>query len=199
MAEVLGTWAGLDRRVGAVRRWLLDKPEMEPEALAKVRARLERVLATLVADGRVWIERPRVVDDLRALLAEIDRRAALPRKSGHAPALGRMPGGPGRDLLSPALAAAQALAGLGTVRVSGRASTLTSAERPQLAHDAVTMRTPFWRMLASVIGGPGLLRMVPVAHQELTHKRRWAAHQLFPGRDGVPQYSSRRGCSSPTG
>jgi hypothetical protein len=78
MAEVLGTWAGLDRRVGAVRRWLLDKPEMEPEALAEVRARLERVLATLVADGRVRIERPRAVDDLRSLLAEIDRRAALP-------------------------------------------------------------------------------------------------------------------------
>jgi hypothetical protein len=78
MAEVLGTWAGLDRRVGAVRRWLLDKPAMEPEALAEVRARLERVLATLVADGRVRIERPRVVDDLRGLLAEIDRRAALP-------------------------------------------------------------------------------------------------------------------------
>ena len=82
MAEVLGTWAGLDRRVGAVRRWLLDKPEMEPEALAKVRARLERVLATLVADGRVRIERPRVVDDLRGLLAEIDRRAALPGSLG---------------------------------------------------------------------------------------------------------------------
>jgi hypothetical protein len=78
MAEVLGTWAGLDRRVGPVRRWLLDKPEMEPEALAEVRARLERVLATLVAGGRVRIERPRMVDDLRGLLAEIDRRAASP-------------------------------------------------------------------------------------------------------------------------
>ena len=77
MAEVLGTWAGLDRRVGAVRRWLLDKPEMEPEALAEVRARLERVLATLVADGRVWVERPDVVVDLHALLAEIDRRRAV--------------------------------------------------------------------------------------------------------------------------
>jgi hypothetical protein len=82
MAEVLGTWAGLDRRVGAVRRWLLDKPEMEPEALAEVRARLERVLATLVADGCVRIERPHVVDDLRGLLAEIDRRAALPGSLG---------------------------------------------------------------------------------------------------------------------
>ena len=51
MGEFLGTWAGLDRRIGAVRRWLLDKPEMEPEALAEVRARLERVLATLVARG----------------------------------------------------------------------------------------------------------------------------------------------------
>jgi hypothetical protein len=36
---------------------------------------------------------------------------------------------------------------------------LTSTERPQLAHDAVTMRTPFKRMLARVIGGPGLLRI----------------------------------------
>ena len=78
MVEVLGTWAGFDRRVDALRRRLLDKPEMEPEALAEIGARLERVLATLVADGRVWIERPRVVDDLRALLAEIDRRAGPP-------------------------------------------------------------------------------------------------------------------------
>jgi hypothetical protein len=76
MAEVLGTWAGFDRRVGALRRKLLDKPEMEPEALAEVRARLERVIERLVADGRVWIERPRVVEDLRALLAEIDRRCS---------------------------------------------------------------------------------------------------------------------------
>ena len=75
MAEVLGTWAGFDRRVGALRRKLIDKPEMEPKALAEVRARLERVLATLVADGRVRIERPHVVEDLRALLAEIDPRA----------------------------------------------------------------------------------------------------------------------------
>ena len=42
----------------------------------------------------------------------------------------------------------------------GQASTLTSAERPQSAHEAVTARTPFWRMLASLMGGPGLLRMV---------------------------------------
>ena len=48
----------------------------------------------------------------------------------------------------------------GTVRVSGRRSTLTSAERPQFAHDALTERTPFKRMLARVMGGPGLLRMV---------------------------------------
>jgi hypothetical protein len=77
MAEVLGTWAGLDRKVGAVRRWLLDKPEMEREALAQVRARLEGVLERLVDDGRVWLERPRLVEDLRGLLAEIDRRWAL--------------------------------------------------------------------------------------------------------------------------
>jgi hypothetical protein len=77
MAEVLGTWAGLDRRLGAVQRWLRDKPEMEREALAEVRARLERVIKRLVADGRVWLERPRVVEDLRGLLAEIDERRAL--------------------------------------------------------------------------------------------------------------------------
>ena len=76
MVEVLGTWAGLDRRVGAVRRSLLDKPGMEPEVLAQVRARLEGVLKRLVADGRVWVE-PDVVVELYALLAEIDRRAAL--------------------------------------------------------------------------------------------------------------------------
>jgi hypothetical protein len=32
---------------------------------------------------------------------------------------------------------------------------LTSAERPQLAHDAVSMRTPLARMLARVMDGPG--------------------------------------------
>jgi hypothetical protein len=77
MAEVLGTWEGVERRVGAIRRRLMDKPGMDLEVLAKVRARLERVLEQLVADGRVWIERPDVTVDLHALLAEIDRRAAL--------------------------------------------------------------------------------------------------------------------------
>ena len=33
--------------------------------------------------------------------------------------------------------------------------------------------------------------------QEVTHNRRWAAHQLFPSTDGFPQYNNRRGCSSP--
>jgi hypothetical protein len=47
----------------------------------------------------------------------------------------------------------------GTVTVSGRASTLTSASRLQASQVAVTARTPFSRMLARVIGGPGLLRM----------------------------------------
>jgi len=45
----------------------------------------------------------------------------------------------------------------GTVTVSGSASKLTSASRPQASHVAVTARTPFWRMLAKVMGGPGLL------------------------------------------
>jgi hypothetical protein len=77
MAEVLGTWEGVERQIGAVRRKLLDKPGIDSNFLAQVRARLERVLATMVADGRVWVERPSVMVDLHALLAEIDRRAAL--------------------------------------------------------------------------------------------------------------------------
>ena len=67
-------------------------------------------------------------------------------------ASGRVPGGPGRYRLAAAAAASEAFAGLGTARVSGKASTLTSAERPQLAQVAVTARTPFWRMLVSDIG-----------------------------------------------
>jgi hypothetical protein len=77
MAEVLGAWEGVERQIGAVRRRLLDKPGMDSNLLAEVRARLERVLGQLVADGRVWVERPDVVVDLHGLLAEIDRRAAL--------------------------------------------------------------------------------------------------------------------------
>ena len=48
---------------------------------------------------------------------------------------------------------------LGTVIVSGSLSTLTSASRPQASQVAVTMRTPFWRMFISVIGGPKLFRI----------------------------------------
>jgi hypothetical protein len=77
MAEVLGAWEGVERQIGAVRRRLLDKPGMDSNLLAEVRARLERVLGQLIADGRVWVERPDVVVDLHGLLAEIDRRAAL--------------------------------------------------------------------------------------------------------------------------
>ena len=48
----------------------------------------------------------------------------------------------------------------GTVVVSGKLSTLTSPRRGcRLRHVAVTMRTPFKRMLARVIGGPGGARM----------------------------------------
>jgi hypothetical protein len=101
MVEVLGTWAGLDRTLGALRRKLIDRPGMEPEALAEVRARLERVLATLVADGRVRLERPRVVEDLRALLAEIDRRADARPGGRSAISTKRVGGGPCRQLTSP--------------------------------------------------------------------------------------------------
>jgi len=50
--------------------------------------------------------------------------------------------------------ASQVLRRRWTVRVSGRASALTSASRPQASHVAVTARTPFARMLARVMGGP---------------------------------------------
>ena len=57
---------------------------------------------------------------------------------GHALTSGLVPRGPGRDRLAAAAAAAKPPAGLGTVRVSGSRSTLTSAERPQFAQVAVT-------------------------------------------------------------
>jgi hypothetical protein len=46
----------------------------------------------------------------------------------------------------------------GTNVVSGNASTFTSALCPQASHAAMTARTPFSRMFASVIGGPKFLR-----------------------------------------
>ena len=60
MAEVLGTWEGLERQVGAIRRKLLDQPGLEPEVLAQVRARLEGVLSSWLRtavyelSGPVW-------------------------------------------------------------------------------------------------------------------------------------------------
>ena len=61
---------------------------------------------------------------------------------------------------------------LGTVTVEGRASTLTSASRPQASHVAVTARTPFLRMFANVMGGPGLLRRVASPGKFLARNRR---------------------------
>ena len=112
---------------------------MEPEALAEVRARLERVLATLVADGRVpGLSSPRAVDDLRGLLAEIDRRAALPGSQGrhdvasrYAKRVGSRSSWPRTGCSvsrRPALGDGQGFA--------GNRSTSISAERPQ-------MRTPY--------------------------------------------------------
>jgi hypothetical protein len=68
----------------------------------------------------------------------------------------------GRDPLPAARAATEAFAGFWNGEDFGHRSTLTSAERPQLAQVAVTARTPLARMLARVIGGPGLLGMVTV-------------------------------------
>jgi hypothetical protein len=48
----------------------------------------------------------------------------------------------------------------GTKVVSGRASTLTSADRLQVWQVAITARTPFSRMFRSDIGGPGLVLIV---------------------------------------
>jgi hypothetical protein len=72
-------------------------------------------------------------------------------------------------VLPPQLPQRRRLPASGTVRVSGRASTLTSALWPQAWHEAVTSRTPLARMLARVIGGPGLERMsgAPIARVQL--------------------------------
>jgi hypothetical protein len=60
----------------------------------------------------------------------------------------------------------------GTAVVSGSASTLTSAERLQASHVAITARTPFWRMFAKLMRGPGLLLMVAPAGRFLARNRR---------------------------
>jgi uncharacterized protein with von Willebrand factor type A (vWA) domain len=62
MAEVLGTWEGVERQVGAIRRRLMDKPEMDLEVLAKVRARLEGVLGQ-AGCGRPCMGRAARCDD----------------------------------------------------------------------------------------------------------------------------------------
>ena len=140
-------------RVGAVRRWLLDKPEMEPEALAEVRARLERVLATLVAEAvcglsvRMWL----------MICVVCWRRSIGVRRCPEVwdgPALGRMPGGPGRDGLSPALAAAEALAGLRDCQGLGQ-------QRRPSGRNSRTMRWPSDAVLAHVGQRHGL----EAAHQ----------------------------------
>ena len=59
----------------------------------------------------------------------------------------------------------------GTVTASGRASTLTSALWPQASQAALTARTPFARMFARVMGGPGLLRMVQVESRRIARAR----------------------------
>jgi hypothetical protein len=52
----------------------------------------------------------------------------------------------------PALTASKPSTRLGDKRRLRQGSTPTSAARPQASHVAMTARTPFWRMLASVIG-----------------------------------------------
>jgi hypothetical protein len=49
----------------------------------------------------------------------------------------------------------------GTTTVSAKASTFTSAACPQASHLTITARTPFSRMLASVIRGPAGARALP--------------------------------------
>jgi hypothetical protein len=80
----------------------------------------------------------------------------------------------------------------GTVRVSGKASTLTSADRPQLAQVAVTARTPFKRMLARVIGGPGFERVVIALADYLTQPEEEARKASAPQSQPQSQPHSRR-------
>src|SRR5271155_4129544 len=63
------------------------------------------------------------------------------------------------DLLAAALAAAEASGDLRHVPVFGQGVDAHVGLVLQASHVAVTMRTPFWRMLARVIGGPGWERM----------------------------------------
>jgi hypothetical protein len=73
----------------------------------------------------------------------------------------RMPSGLVDIVLPPQLLQQSRLPASKTVRVSDSRSTLTSAERPQLAHDAMTVRMPFKRMFASVIGSKPRIRVHP--------------------------------------
>ena len=70
-----------------------------------------------------------------------------------------MPCGSGVDQLAAALAAAEASGDLRHVHVFGQGVDAHVGLWLQASHCAVTARTPFWRMLARVIGGPGLLLM----------------------------------------
>jgi hypothetical protein len=55
----------------------------------------------------------------------------------------------------------------GATMVSASASTFTSATWPQASHLAMTARAPFWRMFASVIGGP---KFLPRALAIMSHR-----------------------------
>jgi hypothetical protein len=104
----------------------------------------------------------RIVQDVLRL-SDVLQRLSRP-KVRNANASGRMPCGPGRYRL-PAAPAAPCWPAFATVMVSGRASTLTSASRPQASHVAVTARTPHvsqghWR--------PGIAPHRPATHPNVS-------------------------------
>jgi hypothetical protein len=65
----------------------------------------------------------------------------------------------------------------GTTIVAGSASTLTSAMCPQVSHVAITLQTPFWRMFASVMGGPNILL---TRQGDRTEREPWQLLRLSP-------------------
>jgi hypothetical protein len=74
-----------------------------------------------------------------------------------------MPCGPGQDALPATPAAAEPQAGLGHVQALRQGVYVDVGLVGAGLAVAMTARTPFSRMLAKVIGGPGLLRMACAA------------------------------------
>ena len=72
-----------------------------------------------------------------------------------------MPSGAGRDRITAAVAAAEPFADLGDRQGLRQQIDVDVSGRPQFAQAAVTARTPFKRMLASVIGSKPRITVHP--------------------------------------